>query len=413
MTISSITSSSITSSRVPEMPALPVSFEERSLVRAFALFTDAAASLERSYSHLQAEVARLRRELEASHRELSDSLEQHRRTRQHLDRILEGLPCGVLVMEPSGQFSIANPEAQRLLELRTLGGETHTPAWAAELLHSTRAELGEREYQHGGPEVEWLAVRRAQLADDEGGSAIFILRDISQAKRFERTQEAQRRRQALAEMSTVLAHEIRNPLGSLELFAGLLAASGLEAERRHWVEQMRAGLRTLAGTVNNVLHFNGDSAIELTPTDLGQWLRALEEFLQPLAEQAGVEITSLHQLDGVVIAADRQRLDQVGLNLALNAFRFMPQGGKLQIAGRFLAPSGVAQVEFCDSGPGIPAAERQKIFDLGFSTRGSAGLGLAVCKVIVEQHHGSIRVLEHAPSGSCFQLEFPGQGEQA
>jgi two-component system sensor histidine kinase FlrB len=405
--------SSITSSRVTEIPALPVTFEERSLVRAFALFTDAAASLERSYAHLQAEVARLGHQLEDTNRDLSLSLEQNHRTRQHLDRILEGLPCGVLVMEPGGGFSIANPEAQRLLELRSLGGDSHTPAWAADLLRSTRAEFGEREYQHAGPGIEWLAVRRAQLPADEGGSSIFILRDISESKRLERTQEIFRRRQALAEMSTVLAHEIRNPLGSLELFAGLLADSGLEAERLHWVEQMRAGLRTLAGTVNNVLHFNGDSTIELSPTDLGQWLRGLEEFLRPLAGQAGVEILSEQQLDGVMIAADRQRLDQVGLNLAINAFRFMPGGGTLKISGQLLTAGGRAEVEFTDSGPGISEPDRGKIFELGFSTRGSAGLGLAVCKTIVEQHHGNIRVGDPSQPGTTFQIEFPLLGAQA
>jgi hypothetical protein len=71
-----------------------VALDERSLSRAFASFTEAAASLERSYLHLQAEVARLRHELGETNRDLASSLEENHRMRQHLDRILQGLPCG-------------------------------------------------------------------------------------------------------------------------------------------------------------------------------------------------------------------------------------------------------------------------------------------------------------------------------
>src|SRR5205807_6991523 len=85
-------------------------------------------------------------------------------------------------------------------------------------------------------------------------ASIFILRDVSEAKRLVRERDKLRREQALAEMSAILAHEIRNPLGSLELFAGLLAGSALSPECRQWVEHVQAGLRTLAATVNNVLH---------------------------------------------------------------------------------------------------------------------------------------------------------------
>src|SRR5271166_2450370 len=92
-----------------------VALDEHSLTRAFAFFTEAAASLERSYVQLRAEVGRLRHELEDTNRDLASSLEENHRMRQHLNRILQGLPCGVLVTEAGGQVSLANPEARRLL----------------------------------------------------------------------------------------------------------------------------------------------------------------------------------------------------------------------------------------------------------------------------------------------------------
>ena len=101
--------------QLPARRSKPRPFDELSLVRAFASFTEAAWSLERSYIQLQDEVTRLRRELEETNRDLARSLAENQRMRQHLNRILEGLPCGVLVTEADGSVSIANPEMRRLL----------------------------------------------------------------------------------------------------------------------------------------------------------------------------------------------------------------------------------------------------------------------------------------------------------
>ena len=125
---------------------------------------------------------------------------------------------------------------------------------------------------------------------------------MSDAKRLVREREKLRREQALAEMSAILAHEIRNPLGSLELFAGLLAGAGLSAECREWVEHVQAGLRTLAATVNNVLHFHSLPAPERVPTDLGQLLDWAGGFLVPMARQARVELCLHNGLQGVWFA---------------------------------------------------------------------------------------------------------------
>src|SRR6202050_1219034 len=94
--------------------------DEQHLLRAFRTFAETAGSLEHSYGLLRAEVARLRRELEGSHACLARSLEQNRSMRQHLDRILESLPCGVVVVSSSGEITHWNPEARRLLALEEI-----------------------------------------------------------------------------------------------------------------------------------------------------------------------------------------------------------------------------------------------------------------------------------------------------
>ncbi len=226
-------------------------------------------------------------------------------------------------------------------------------------------------------------------------------------RELEEAQAKLRREECLAEVSTLLAHEIRNPLASLELFAGLLAESVLVAEHRDWIEQMQAGLRTLAATVNNVLHFHSIPEAEKTPVNLGDVLDWVRNFLAPLTKQCQIIVSLQNRLGGVLLPADRHRLEQVFLNLVLNSVRAMPEGGWIELAGRQQA-SGEIVLTVSDTGPGIPPGELERIFRPGFSSReGSPGLGLAVCRKIVEQHEGTIAAENRATGGAVFTITFP------
>jgi two-component system, sensor histidine kinase FlrB len=388
---------------------------EKFLLQAFRSFAEAADSLERCYGRLRSEVARLRGELEQSNAGLERSLEENRRMRRHLDRILDAIPCGVLVVGEDGNISLVNPEARRLLA-GDLGNRPPCPMRVPEALHGllqrARSEAGEQEqsFQDGSGREQWLAVRHAAVADGDsagdGRVSVFILRDIGDAKRLMEERDKLRREQALAEMSAVLAHEIRNPLGSLELFAGLLAGAGLAEQPSGWVEQIQAGLRTLAATVNNVLQFHSLPAPARTPLDLGQLLDWAGNFLLPLARQAQIQLCLRHRLHGTWCAADRHRLEQVLLNLVLNAVRAMPGGGWIKICGR--RSGSAAQISIGDTGPGIAPENLQRIFAAGYSTRaGSPGLGLAVCRKILEQHGGSLCATNRTGGGAVFTLILP------
>jgi signal transduction histidine kinase len=410
-------------------PAAPVFGEdEKFLLQAFRSFAQTADSLERSYGMLRAEVTRLRAELAQSNAGLARSLEVNRTMREHLDRILDGLPCGVLVVGAGGRISRVNPEGRRLLGSLCASAALETdslaelPVELRDVLDRARCSRGECEhgFREAGEKAEpsrgerWLALRHAAVADHERRSdgdreSIFILRDVTDAKRLMREREKLRREQALAEMSAILAHEIRNPLGSLELFAGLLAASDLPPECRGWVEHVQAGLRTLGATVNNVLHFHSLPAPERALTDLGSVLDWAEGFLAPVAREAGVELRVQNRLQGVCYGADRHRLEQVLLNLVLNALRVMPDGGRVEIGGRVLAneDSEVAEISVSDTGPGLRADQLEKIFEAGFSTRaGSPGLGLTVCRKIVQQHGGTLWAENRAAGGARFTVRF-------
>jgi two-component system sensor histidine kinase FlrB len=398
-------------------PRDPARDPDHPLARAFASFTEAAGSLERTYGQLQGQVAHLRQELEVTNRDLAKSLEENRRMRERWRRILEGLPCGVLVIEGGTQISILNPEAARLLGGVAETKEALPPALSA-VLDGARETGQEPELplsSKGEDTPTWIAVRHAWLEQNQPQAAsVFILRDISEAKKLEHEREKLRRQQALVEMSALLAHEIRNPLGSLELFAGLLAEANLEGESQRWIEHVQAGLRTLSATVNNVLHLHNTPQPECAPTDAGQVLDWAYEFLLPLARQARVELQMINGLRGVSIYADRHRLEQVLLNLALNAFRFMSGGGWLSIRGADLGAKGV-EITVRDTGPGIAPDDLPRIFEAGFSTRpGSSGLGLAVCQRILEQHGGTIGVESRPGEGATFRFHLPGsEGSKA
>ncbi len=422
-------------------PRDPARDPEHPLARAFASFTEAAGSLERTYGQLQGQVAHLRQELEVTNRDLATSLEENHRMRERLRRILEGLPCGVLVIEAGSRISTLNPEAARLIG-GTFESEDALPAALSAALDRARQTGEEPELPLSGlgpssldqssldqsfsnPSASnqakpvWVAIRHAWLEQSQAhATSVFILHDVSEAKKLEHDREHLRRQQALVEMSALLAHEIRNPLGSLELFAGLLAEANLEAESHRWIEHVQAGLRTLSATVNNVLHLHNTPQPELTQIDAGQFLDWAYDFLLPLAKQARVEMQVINGLHGITIHADRHRLEQVLLNLALNAFRFMPGGGWLSIRGSDGALSAGHQnnddsveISVRDTGPGIVPDDLPRIFDAGFSTRpGSSGLGLAVCRRILEQHGGSISVESRHGYGATFRLRLPRKG---
>ena len=389
--------------------------DRQSLARAFLTFTQAASSLEKSYTQLQGEVGRLRADLECANAELSRSLEETSRVRVFLGRILEGLPCGVLVTDEQGKPRLLNPEGQRLLALESewrVGEDGRCVDVIADLLRSViPEETGEREWIPSRIQQRTIGVSatRAESATEGPSETIWILRDISDQKRLMAEREAARRAHALAEIATVLAHEIRNPLASMELFAGLLAGvtEGMP-EADQWVVHLQAGLRSLSATVNNVLQFHTQSRGELLPIDLDRLLREMAAFLGPVARQRGLSVSVTNSAECASVVADAHRLQQVFFNLALNAFQAMDEGEALCIHLRAAGAAGELQIDFEDQGRGIEASVLEKIFEPGYTTKaGSPGLGLSVCRKTIEQHGGRIEAKSVPLNGTTFSIFLP------
>ncbi len=391
---------------------------EQFLSQAFASFTQAADSLEVCYRQLQSEVARLREQLEQRNRELADSFAQNQRMREFLERILDTLPCGVLVLTDDYRCQKINAEAQRILG----GAESEKLAQLlAAFMCDLKAQSGSDVEQiftvsNSGQIIE-AAVRRASLIAADGSSdSVLLLRDVTLERQIASQRDAMKRMQALAEMSAVLAHEIRNPLGVLELVTGIFESSTKDnAEARHWLNHMQGGLRLLSATVNNVLQFYSDPLANFRAVELSALIRESIDFLLPLVRQQEMNVRFNNHVGEVLAAANPDQLKQVLFNLGLNAVRAMQSGGTLDIALFLSADAkGRAVIQLCDEGCGIPKQNLDKIFSAGFTTRaGSPGLGLPVCRRIIQAHGGDIRVHSIEGEGSTFSIVLPISGTNA
>lgn len=232
---------------------------------------------------------------------------------------------------------------------------------------------------------------------------------------LEQEKIAARRAQALVEMATLLAHEIRNPLASLELFAGLLADASLQNQQaRRWADHLQGGMRSLSATVNNVLLLHGNGEPRRVHTNLLRLLSETIEFLEPLARQRGMTIEFVREAGRADIDADPNLLRQAFFNIALNALRAMNPRGRLRVT---IGPASSADdsipVHFQDDGCGIESENLQKIFDTGFTTGGGAGLGLAVTRKILNLHSATMGVKSRIGEGTTFQCVFPLVGVKA
>jgi two-component system sensor histidine kinase FlrB len=261
-------------------------------------------------------------------------------------------------------------------------------------------------------EERWIACRLSEKSGDQETSRILALQDITDIKRLEQHREATRNLLALAELSSVLSHEIRNPLGSLELLSGLLeGCEGLSSEEKQWVVCMKAELRSLGCSVSNLLRLHNNGCCRKKEFKLGDLISTAFELLLPLARKAEVLLTTTIgiELDQLTVLGDRQALLEVLLNLGTNALQNTPAGGQVRITASRENKQGSSALalQVLDSGNGIPEANLPRVFEVGFSTLGRSGLGLAICQKIIVEHGGEIMIRSRAGAGTTARIELP------
>ncbi len=393
------------------------------LASAFSEFIAASATLETSYHRLQMEVACLNQELAEKNATLKASLVENQRVHSALEQIVNSMPCGILVVEWDGTISMMNTEAGNVLGVQGLSGlnleviSTHSGLDLSGFLRRRRSSEDQQEFcTITKNQRRWISVHDRSLSNSEAYAAeaqqtILILRDITASKQVEFDREQMRQAVALSEVATTLAHEIRNPLASLELFAELIEGGG--GETSQWIAHLRAGIRCLGGVVNNVLSLRGAGMPALDQLNLTEAIRGSVEFVRPISDEAGISLVFTAEIEGLDVRANADALRQVVLNMIRNSIRHTKAGGRITVTVRAIPRNGQgvsrrAVVEFIDTGSGIAEEDIAEIFRPGFSGDGNgSGLGLAVCRKIAQQHAGEIQVKSKVGEGTTFYMEIP------
>jgi signal transduction histidine kinase len=250
------------------------------------------------------------------------------------------------------------------------------------------------------------------MKDDLGRvmAIVVVGRDLTERRKFEARLLQSQKLAALGVLAGGIAHEIRNPLAISSSAAQFLLEDPGDPEfRRECAEKVQAGIQRASVIIENLLRFARPGG--RTDMELVDLVSVVQDAAALAANQA-----KLQQVKMVVDLPDepvrvngvRSMLQQVFVNLILNAVNAMPEGGLLQLG---LERAGnQAQVRITDTGHGIPAAEMGDIFDPFYTTRPvgqGTGLGLSICYSIVKQHLGVIEVETVEGQGSVFTVRLP------
>jgi two-component system, NtrC family, sensor kinase len=279
------------------------------------------------------------------------------------------------------------------------------------LLYAGR-ESGQAPFREADLEMFLILARQAVVAM-ENARLYAELRDY--VRRVEETQQALLQTEKMAatgRLTASIAHEINNPLQAVQNCMHLAGREDLSQEKRaEYFAMARSELERLRTTVQRMLDFYRPNAVAPQTVDLPELLRHVLGLMSKQMEERNIHIQMDVPFDLPPVNAVNSQIQQVFLNLILNAYDAMPAGGNLYINGR-TAREGV-EILFQDTGSGVPAEETQKIFEPFVSTKeGGTGLGLTVSYNIVTAHGGSLELVPTDDPGACFCLYLPSGGEK-
>jgi GAF domain-containing protein/CheY-like chemotaxis protein len=227
---------------------------------------------------------------------------------------------------------------------------------------------------------------------------------------------------ATGKLAATIAHELNNPLQAVQSCVYLVAnQADPDGHDRQYLDIAREELDRMAGIVGRMMDFYRPSSEGRIPTDVSVLLEDVIALVRKRLQQGGIEMDLELAPDMPFIVATGDHLKQVFLNMIINALEAMPQGGRLEMATRYVsepdarkkAPvdAGFVEIEFADTGVGIPAEHINNIFDPFYTTKPKGmGLGLSVSYGIIERHGGQILVESEVGEGTTFIVRLPVEG---
>jgi signal transduction histidine kinase len=326
-----------------------------------------------------------------------ERLEQARGRADHLQAVVASLTEGVIVANAERRVVLVNPAARELLSLPARGEEQALGLFTEELLPASERVI--RSYS-------------APVRDKAGLvlGTVTVLRDATRDQELDRLK---------SEFLTVVSHELQTPLtaikGALELVMDDDTGQ-LSRVQRRFLETIDRNSARLVGLVGDLLDLSrleaGRVELEPQPLDTPSLVRGALAAVSNLFEARGTHLLLNVPESVPPILGDRRRVEQILTNLLANAAKYTPAGGVVEVAASCM--NGHVTLSVADNGPGVPAAERDIVFDKFDRGRyaqehgeAGSGLGLAIVKSLVDLHGGSVRVEDSVPRGARFVVELP------
>lgn len=220
---------------------------------------------------------------------------------------------------------------------------------------------------------------------------------------------------ALGRLASSVAHEVRNPLGAVDIQLQLLAEDartlgGELADRLvERVDRARAEMRRLDGIVQNFLRFSRPPAVRLEPTDPAHLVQRMHDLVAPEARARGIDLRLELRSSLPWVRADENVLSQALLNVLINAFQAVAEDGtgRVDLGGRVDGSDRVL-LEVGDNGCGIPADDLERVLEYYYTTKDTGtGLGLSIAQGILRQHGGSLRLASRVGAGTTVTFDLP------
>jgi len=283
---------------------------------------------------------------------------------------------------------------------------------------AAKGEFVRFETRHLGRDGELLAVdfSLSPVPDDDGHVTLLVPegRDITAVKRAQAAETSMLRSlAAIGESASILAHEIKNPITSINLALRAVADS-LGEDHRVVIEDLVSRMQRLERVMRRTLSFTRPVALKVQACDGAALLRGAIQDLRPAIEAAQVRVELAGDESELPFRADPQLIGEVLSNLVNNSLEAIHDHIGSRISAGVELRDGAIHYRVEDDGPGIPEGQRELVFKPFHTTKSSGtGLGLAFCRKVVEAHGGTLAIERSALGGACFRLELPQQPEES
>lgn len=242
------------------------------------------------------------------------------------------------------------------------------------------------------------------------GAYLYVVRLMRLSRRLEADAQAQERLSYLGLLSSGMAHEIKNPLNSIQMNLQLLeeelSGHPETAEASGYLHPVRKEVKRLERLVNDFLLYARPLQPTLAPVNVGGLLGELKALVDEEARQRGVEIAVEALSDLPEVSADDGLLRTALLNLLFNALHASPEGGRVTLSAALR--EGRVELSVRDSGAGVTAGQQDRIFQIFVTDKpGGTGLGLPIARRIAESHGGSLEIRKSDTPGALFVLTLP------